>query len=486
MPPKTEDAREEGRLGDGEIKKLFREIQKSGSGTGTVRAVKGQRINYISVHDVLKYAQEKTHPLGLIHTKDECEEFIHAADKDGDGLLSFDEFEKWIREREDFLINLFSNLDDNHDGFITAEELQTYYATKCNKLITMKEAEELIHVLAATIPGGHGSIVDGMLELGEFRAGLLFSTAKDDIEILHIFEHAAIFYHDGPTPPAFRSLLAGLIAGAMSRTLTAPFDRASVILRAGSGLAANGAPPSFLGIIKTMVQKEGVLSMWRGNGLNCLQVGPESALLFFLYNAIKDRFALNKDSPTVTEKFCVGGVAGFLAMTAVYPLYVAQNRMALAEKGRFKGVRDFFNTTYKVDGIKAFSSGYLSSSIRIFPLKGIDMMGYFALKEFFVKQGEQATVAQSMSFGAISTFLSQFLTFPLLTIRTKLMTQAPSLGRPIIYSGIVDCFQKVVAAEGWKGLYRGHTAQQFKFMPASAIQFTVFEAASTLLKQYII
>lgn len=474
-PGEQTKSKKNGHLSDDDIKSLFKEINTSHTLS-----------DHISVQNLIKYAQDHKR-FGLIHTKEQCEEFVHAADKDGDGFLTFDEFHRWIRDREEFCIKLFMIIDENHHGYITPDDLQRFIATHCNKEISAKEAESLMEVLH----GEHEPTGDGRLDINEFSEGLMFSTATEDLDICDALEHASYYlHHDGPTPPASRSLLAGLIAGATSRTLTAPFDRASVVLRAGSGMintaktAAVVASPSIVGVLKNMIKNEGLRSLWKGNLVNCLQVGPESALLFYFYNALKDRFITNKESPTTLEKFSVGGVAGFLAMTAVYPLYVTQNRMALAETGRFKGLGDFFRQTIKMDGIKAFGSGYVSSSIRIFPLKGIDLMGYLTLKEIFVKEGQQPTVLQSMSFGATSTFLSQFSTFPLLTIRTKIMTQAPSLGRPIIYTGIADCFRKTVAAEGWKGLYRGHTAQQFKFMPASAIQFTVFEAASNWLKQY--
>ena len=56
------------------------------------------------------------------------------------------------------------------------------------------------------------------------------------------------------------------------------------------------------------------------------------------------------------------------------------------------------------------------------------MMGYITLKEIFVKPEESPTIVQSMIFGGFAAGCSQCLTFPLLTVRTKLMGQAPSLG----------------------------------------------------------
>ena len=42
----------------------------------------------------------------------------------------------------------------------------------------------------------------------------------------------------------------------------------------------------------------------------------------------------------MAEKFLLGGLAGAVAMTAVYPMYVVQNRQAAAPTGRYSGMMD--------------------------------------------------------------------------------------------------------------------------------------------------
>jgi len=42
-------------------------------------------------------------------------------------------------------------------------------------------------------------------------------------------------------------------------------------------------------------------------------------------------------------------------------------------------------------------------------------------------------------------------------------------GRPVLYSGWMDCFRKTVAKEGYKGLYRGLGANMIKTPPSIAI-----------------
>lgn len=65
-----------------------------------------------------------------------------------------------------------------------------------------------------------------------------------------------------------------------------------------------------------MIRHGGVRSLWRGNGVNCLQVGPENALTFFFYESLK-RYALaDPEHPTAQQKFSFGAFAGATSMSA--------------------------------------------------------------------------------------------------------------------------------------------------------------------------
>lgn len=169
----------------------------------------------------------------------------------------------------------------------------------------------------------------------------------------------------------------------------------------------------------------GVRSLWSGNLILCLTVAPENAIMYYTYNWIKQQPNLckNPDAPTLLEKLSAGGLSGMAALTCVYPLYVAQARLAIAGPGTFNGLGDFFVKTIQTDGLSAFGRGYVPSILRAFPSKGVELCVYNTLREIMVPQGEQPSTTQSLVFGAISAICSQTLTMPLLLLRTKMIGQ---------------------------------------------------------------
>lgn len=80
-----------------------------------------------------------------------------------------------------------------------------------------------------------------------------------------------------------RYLVAGAVAGAVSRTATAPLDRLKVLLQVQTHTTSAGVMAGLLHIYR----QSGVLGFFRGNGLNILKVAPESAIKFYAYEIMK-------------------------------------------------------------------------------------------------------------------------------------------------------------------------------------------------------
>ena len=70
---------------------------------------------------------------------------------------------------------------------------------------------------------------------------------------------------------------------------------------------------------------------------------------------------------------------------------------------------------------------------------------------------------------------------PLLVARTRLQVQG-SFGRPIEYTGMVDCLMKTYRTGGWRALMGGWGPSMGKNVPAIAIQFAACEKTLQFIK----
>jgi len=71
---------------------------------------------------------------------------------------------------------------------------------------------------------------------------------------------------------SWKVLVSGMAAGVASRTCTAPMDRMKVMLQA----SPKPTHSSVSGVFRHIYHEgHGLLAFWRGNGVNCLKIGPE-------------------------------------------------------------------------------------------------------------------------------------------------------------------------------------------------------------------
>ncbi|KAJ5770442.1 uncharacterized protein N7511_002493 [Penicillium nucicola] len=314
--------------------------------------------------------------------------------------------------------------------------------------------------------------------------------------------------------PQLGYFIAGGIAGAVSRTATAPLDRLKVYLIAQTGVqettiraakdgaplvAAGNASKTLLDALKVLWRAGGIRSLFAGNGLNVVKVMPESAIKFGAYESAKRAFARlegHNDTKRLlpTSQFMSGGFGGMVAQCFVYPLDTLKFRMQCETvKGGPKGNQLIAATAKKVwnkNGLLGFFRGLPLGLIGMFPYAAIDLSTFEYLKRTLIakKAREQGCHEDDVplgnfatgAIGATSGGFSASIVYPLNVLRTRLQTQGTVM-HPPTYNGIGDVLRITLASEGPRGLYKGLTPNLLKVAPAMSISYVVYENAKRSL-----
>lgn len=185
---------------------------------------------------------------------------------------------------------------------------------------------------------------------------------------------------------ASRYLIAGAVAGAASRTATAPLDRLKVVLQVQTTRAR------IMPAIKDIWKEGGFLGFFRGNGLNVLKVAPESAIRFHTYEMLKT-FIVNangegsKADIGPAGRLLAGGIAGAVAQTAIYPMDLVKTRLQthVCASGKAPGLGTLSKDILVQEGPRAFYRGLIPSLLGIIPYAGIDLAAYETLKDMSKK-----------------------------------------------------------------------------------------------------
>jgi solute carrier family 25 (mitochondrial adenine nucleotide translocator), member 4/5/6/31 len=265
---------------------------------------------------------------------------------------------------------------------------------------------------------------------------------------------------DSGTVKFIKNFLMGGISAAVSKTAVAPIERVKLLLQNQDSSKTIGK--KYTGIVdcfSRVSSEQGIGSFWRGNLANVIRYFPTQALNF----AFKDFYkrTLNpydrRKQPGMffLGNMASGGAAGASSLLFVYPLDFARTRLAMdSGKGanrEFNGLVDCLTRVAKSDGPQGLYRGFGISVVGIIAYRAAYFGGYDTGKaylttdNFFVMWG----------FAQAVTVVSGIISYPLDTVRRRLMMQSGRKGGEIQYTGTMDCFVKIAKNEGTKAFFKG-------------------------------
>ncbi|XP_043989821.1 calcium-binding mitochondrial carrier protein SCaMC-1-like isoform X1 [Gambusia affinis] len=411
-----------------------------------------------------------------------AQKIVSNGDQNNDGTLDFNEFTKYLKDHEMKLLLTFKSLDRNNDGRIDDTEIQQALA-ELGIHVSKEEAQKILQSMD----------IDGTMTVdwNEFREHFLLYPAYNLEEIIRYWKHSSVLdIGDSLSIPDefteeekrsdewWKQLVAGAVAGAVSRTGTAPLDRLKVFMQVHSS-AANKI--SLTGGFRQMIVEGGLMSLWRGNGINVLKIAPETAIKFMAYEQYKKLLTSEGTKIETHKRFMAGSMAGATAQTAIYPMEVLKTRLTLRKTGQYAGMFDCAKKILRKEGVIAFYKGYIPNLIGIIPYAGIDLAVYETLKNTWLshhtKDSANPGVLVLLGCGTISSTCGQLASYPLALIRTRMQAQASldMSDQPSMSS----LLRTIVAKDGFFGLYRGILPNFMKVIPAVSISYVVYEYMKT-------
>jgi solute carrier family 25 (adenine nucleotide translocator) protein 4/5/6/31 len=253
-------------------------------------------------------------------------------------------------------------------------------------------------------------------------------------------------------------MLGGVAAG-VSKTIAAPIERIKLLLQ-NQGESASITKP-YTGIMDCIVRvpkEQGATAFWRGNWANVLRYFPTQALNFAFKDYYKQWFGYPRSAgfwPCLFGNVASGGLAGATSLLVVYPLDFARTRLAVdvgsGKSREFTGTFDCIMKTAKSSGWGkgGVYNGFVVSCVGIIFYRG----AYFGLYDTSQTFIQDASFLVKFSIGYSVTILAGLLSYPLDTVRRRMMMTSGAKGNK--YSGSIDCFRKILVDEGVKSLFKG-------------------------------
>ncbi|KNA10258.1 hypothetical protein SOVF_144840 [Spinacia oleracea] len=406
-------------------------------------------------------------------------DLLHVCDANKDGRVDYEEFRRYMDDKELELYRIFQTIDVEHNGCILPEEL---YDALLKAGIEINDEELALFVERVDKDN------DGVITFEEWRDFLLLYPHEVTIaNIYHYWERVCLVDIGEQTVipegvskhvHAGRYLIAGGIAGAASRTATAPLDRLKV------GLQVQTTDARIMPEVRRIWKEGKVPAFFRGNGLNVVKVAPESAIRFYTYELLKgvimDARGGEKADIGGMGRLVAGGLAGAVAQTTIYPIDLVKTRLQTFEclDGKVPRIGALTRDIWVKEGSRAFYKGLFPSLLGIIPYAGIDLAAYETLKDMakthLLHDNEPGPLVQ-LGCGTISGAVGATCVYPLQVVRTRMQASQSK-------AGMSEVFWTTYQKERLRGFYKGLFPNLLKVIPSASITYLAYEAMKKRLE----
>ncbi|CAL1399474.1 unnamed protein product [Linum trigynum] len=294
-----------------------------------------------------------------------------------------------------------------------------------------------------------------------------------------------------------KDLAAGTVGGAAQLVVGHPFDTIKVKLQS-QPVPLPGQPPKYAGAIdavKKTISAEGAGGLYKGMGAPLATVAAFNAVLFAVRGQME---ALLRSEPgatlTIGQQVVCGAGAGLAVSILACPtelikcrLQVQSAALAVADSSaatvavKYSGPMDVAKKVLRSEGgTRGLFKGLVPTMAREIPGNAVIFGVYELLKQTMAGGQDTSKLGRGslMLAGGLAGASFWLSVYPTDVVKSAL--QVDDFSKPK-FSGSMDAFNKILAAEGVKGLYKGFGPAMVRSIPANAACFLAYEVTKSSL-----
>ncbi|XP_022916533.1 solute carrier family 25 member 16-like [Onthophagus taurus] len=293
-----------------------------------------------------------------------------------------------------------------------------------------------------------------------------------------------------------KNLLAGGVAGMVSKTTVAPLDRVKILLQAHNKYHARHGVVQGL---KRIITSEGPLALYKGNGAQMVRIFPYAAAQFTSFEIYKRYLDGIFGKTSHVDKFIAGACAGLTSVSLTYPLDTIRARLAFQISGEhiYTGIAHAATTIFKEEGgTRALYRGFIPTLMGMVPYAGLSFYSFEYLKFGCMKYlpnltcnkyskntgGLVLAVPAKLICGGLAGAIAQSVSYPLDVTRRRMQLALMNPDTSHFAKGMVSTLVHIYKEHGVvNGLYRGMSINYMRAIPMVAVSFSTYETCKQLL-----
>ncbi|KAF7248168.1 Calcium-binding mitochondrial carrier protein Aralar1 [Varanus komodoensis] len=273
---------------------------------------------------------------------------------------------------------------------------------------------------------------------------------------------------------AYRFTL-GSIAGAVGATAVYPIDLVKTRMqnqRSSGSVVGELMYKNSFDCFKKVLRYEGFFGLYRGLLPQLIGVAPEKAIKLTVNDFVRDKFTQRDGSIALFAEILAGGCAGGSQVIFTNPLEIVKIRLQVAGEIT-TGPRVSALSVLKDLGIFGLYKGAKACFLRDIPFSAIYFPVYAHCKLMLADENGHVGGFNLLTAGAIAGVPAASLVTPADVIKTRL--QVAARAGQTTYSGVIDCFGKILREEGPSAFWKGAGARVFRSSPQFGVTLVTYE-----------
>lgn len=293
------------------------------------------------------------------------------------------------------------------------------------------------------------------------------------------------------TSDTMKHLIAGGVAGAVSRTVVSPMERIKILFQ-----VQGPDMPAYTGVWSTLVKMwkdEGFKGFMRGNGTNVIRMIPYSASQFASYEQFKAILMEdNKVELSTPRRLLSGALAGTVSVACTYPLDLVRTRLSIQSvmslkspnsvpAKRLPGIMSTMRVIYRTEGgIYGLYRGLWPTTLGVAPYVALNFQCYEVLRDYMIPEEHSQGNIRKLFCGALAGSIAQTIIYPLDVLRRRFQV-AGLKSMDYKYNGTWHALKTMAQKEGIKSLYKGLLPNYLKVAPAMGVTFYSYELCKDIM-----
>eukprot|EP01134_Creolimax_fragrantissima_P004260 CFRG4260T1 len=283
------------------------------------------------------------------------------------------------------------------------------------------------------------------------------------------------------------NFLYGAAAAVTSICIVHPVDVIKTRLQL-QGESASHSVKQYTGITNGLLhvaKGEGVRGLYKGLQAACILQITVTGTRFGTYSFAKGIIGVDENSKYKhAQNTMLAMGAGVAGAVVGNPFYAIKTRFqansgdsihAVGHQHKLTSLHGALRTILVEEGIRGYFRGISVFIPRVVAFSTGQLATYDFCKQRLLSRGfvDGVSVHLASSCGAAMIGITMMQPFDFLAAR--IMNQPMEGGRPLYYTGVLDCAIKAVKAEGIQVLYKGASANYARMVPYTILCFCFFE-----------